>query len=90
MPCRHPCSTRRPPSWTNASVTIGSYNLDEGLRKNLEANVAVVDERFAAHVTRWFEHDLERARLVDQLGWQKRSLFLRGAERLALALYGLQ
>ena len=24
-------------------VTIGSYNLDEGLRKNLEANIAVVD-----------------------------------------------
>jgi cardiolipin synthase A/B len=71
-------------------VTIGSYNLDERLRKNIEANVAVVDEHFAAHATRSFEYDLAQASAVDRATWQKRSLFRRGAERLALAIRGLQ
>ena len=66
-------------------VTIGSYNLDERLRKNIEANVVVEDERFARHVTRWFEHDLGRAREIDEETWGRRSLLRRGAEKLALA-----
>jgi cardiolipin synthase len=69
-------------------VTIGSYNLDERLRKNLEANVAVVDARFAEHVTGWFEHDLARAAQIDRIAWEKRSLLRQGAERLALAFRG--
>jgi cardiolipin synthase len=71
-------------------VTIGSYNLDEGLRKNLEANVAVVDAAFAQHVTRGFERDLGRATPIDRVRWEKRSFVRRGAEWLALALRGLQ
>jgi cardiolipin synthase len=70
-------------------VTIGSYNLDERLRKNLEANVAVVDERFAAHVTAWFESDLARAKPIDQIAWRERSVFRRAAERIVLALRGI-
>jgi cardiolipin synthase len=70
-------------------VTIGSYNLDERLRKNLEANIAVVDERFAAHVTQWFEYDLARAKPIDRVAWRKRSLFRRAAERVVLALRGI-
>jgi cardiolipin synthase len=70
-------------------VTIGSYNLDEGLRKNLEANVAVLDEPFAAYMTRCFEQDLERATRVDVTAWRERSFLRRGAEWLALALRGL-
>jgi cardiolipin synthase len=68
-------------------VTIGSYNLDErSWRKNLEANLAVIDEAFARHVTASFERDLARARRIEQGAWQRRSLARRGAEWLALAL----
>jgi cardiolipin synthase len=66
-------------------VTIGSYNLDEGLRKNLEANVAVVDDAFAAHVTGWFEKDLAQATPIDRSTLDRRSLVRRGAEWLALS-----
>jgi cardiolipin synthase len=69
-------------------VTVGSYNLDEGLRKNLEANVAVVDTAFAAYVTRCFEADLADARLVEPSALDQRSLVRRGAEWLALTLRG--
>ncbi len=70
-------------------VTIGSYNLDERLRKNLEANIAVVDESFARHVTDWFERDLARAKRIDHVAWRERSLLRRGAERLLLAFRGV-
>jgi len=70
-------------------VTIGSYNLDEGLRKNLEANVAVVDDAFAAYVTTWFERDLAEATRIDLGSLDQRSLARRGAEWLALTVRGL-
>jgi cardiolipin synthase len=70
-------------------VTIGSYNLDEGLRKNLEANVAIVDEAFAAHVAMWFERDLAQATRIDASVVEKRSFVRRGAEWLALTARGL-
>jgi cardiolipin synthase len=67
-------------------VTIGSYNLDErSWRKNIEANLAVVDGPFGAHVTASFEGDLARATRVDRRQWERRSLVRRGAEWLALA-----
>jgi cardiolipin synthase len=69
-------------------VTVGSYNLDEGLRKNLEANVAVVDLAFAAHVTRCFEADVARARRIESSALEGRSFVRRGAEWLALTLRG--
>ncbi len=67
-------------------VLIGSYNLDERLRKNIEADVAVVDEPFGRYVTAWFEHDLARARVIDEDTWRRRSLLRRAAERVALAI----
>jgi cardiolipin synthase len=67
-------------------VTVGSYNLDErSFRKNLEANLAVVDEAFAVYVSESFEHDFARAARVDVDAWEKRSLAQRGAEWLAIA-----
>ncbi len=70
-------------------VTIGSYNLDErSWRKNLEANVGVVDAPFARHVTSWFEHDLARAERLELGTWRTRSLARRGVEWLALAMRG--
>jgi cardiolipin synthase A/B len=70
-------------------VTVGSYNLDEGLRKNLEANIAVVDPAFAANATRWFEEDIALATRVDRVAWGKRSVVRRSAEWLALTARGL-
>ena len=70
-------------------VTVGSYNLDEGLRKNLEANIAIVDERFAAHVERSFENDVAQATRIDRVAWDKRSLVRRGAEWIALTVRGM-
>jgi cardiolipin synthase len=68
-------------------VTIGSYNLDERrLRRNLEANLAVLDEAFARHVTASFERDLARAKRIEASTWERRPLVRRGAEWLALAL----
>jgi cardiolipin synthase len=67
-------------------VTIGSYNLDErSFRKNLEANLAVVDEAFAKHVAESFERDLVRSNRIELDAWEKRSLAQRGAEWLAIA-----
>ena len=70
-------------------VTVGSYNLDEGLRKNLEANLAVVDRAFAAHVTASFDEDVAQAKRIDRVAWGKRSVVRRGAEWLALTVRGL-
>jgi cardiolipin synthase len=68
-------------------VTIGSYNLDErSWRKNLEANVGVVDAPFAHHVTSFFEADIARAARIDIRKWRSRSIARRGVEWLAFAL----
>lgn len=70
-------------------VTVGSYNLDEGLRKNLEANLAVVDRAFAAHVTASFDRDVAQAKRIDGVAWGKRLAVRRGAEWLAVTVRGL-
>ncbi len=68
-------------------TTIGSFNLDQrSWRKNLEVNLAVEDARFAQHVRRWFELDLERASPVDLEAWRRRSLSRRGLEWASYAL----
>jgi len=68
-------------------TTIGSFNLDQrSWRKNLEVNLAVEDARFAQHVRRWFELDLERATPVDLEAWRQRSLSRRGLEWASYAL----
>ena len=67
-------------------VTIGSYNLDErSFRKNLEANLAVVDEAFGKHVSETFERDLAGAHRIDAGAWEERSVARRGVEWLAIA-----
>ncbi len=66
--------------------TIGSYNLDErSWRKNLELNIAVEDEAFTAHVTQWFERDLERSVRLKLGRWRNRSVARRGIEWVAFA-----
>jgi cardiolipin synthase len=71
-------------------VTIGSYNLDErSWRKNLEANVGVIDEAFARHVTESFDRDVARSTRIDLETWRSRSLARRGVEWVALALRDL-
>lgn len=68
-------------------TTIGSYNLDErSWRKNLEVNLAIEDASFAAHVRRWFDHDVDQALKIDLATWRQRSTVRRGAEWVALAL----
>jgi cardiolipin synthase len=68
-------------------ATIGSYNLDERSQtKNLEVNIAVNDEAFAAYVRKWFERDLETAKHLDLYEWRARPLVRRGIEYMAYAL----
>jgi len=68
-------------------ATIGSYNLDQrSWRKNLEANLAVKDARFARHVRAWFDHDVARAVRIDLSSWRRRGAVRRGAEWASFAL----
>jgi cardiolipin synthase A/B len=68
-------------------ATIGSYNLDERSRsKNLEVNVAVVDDAFATYVRKWFDRDVAHATRIDLYDWRARALPRRGVEYLAYAL----
>ncbi len=69
-------------------ATIGSYNLDErSWRKNLEVNLAVDDEAFAAHVRDSFERDCREGQRVDLATWRLRPRTRRAFEWLA---YGLR
>lgn len=64
-----------------AFTTIGSYNLDQrSWHKNLEVNLAVLDEAFAKHVQDWFEHDLSSASRVHLGAWQSRGMTRRSLE----------
>ena len=65
--------------WT----TIGSYNLDyRSLRYNLEVNVAVDDEGFAAEVEASMERDQQASPEIDRATWAMRPLSGRLFERL--------
>lgn len=65
--------------------TIGTFNLDHlSLRVNLEVNVAVMDEGFAATMEASFERDLLECREVDLRGFHYRPL---GARLLELIAY---
>ncbi|WP_050436380.1 phospholipase D-like domain-containing protein [Chondromyces crocatus] len=60
--------------------TVGSSNLDaQSLRKNLEVNAIVEDERFAAAVERMFLEDLGSCEEITEKQWRKRSLLERAA-----------
>ena len=68
-------------------VSVGSTNFDvRSFRLNDEANLNVLDERFAAGQTAVFEADLARSRTVTLEAWLKRPLTERVAERLAVLL----
>ncbi len=68
-------------------ATVGSYNLDErSWRKNLEANVAVEDAAFAAHVRASFEEDVSHATRIDLATWQGRGTLRRGLEAMSFAM----
>ncbi len=65
--------------------TIGTFNMDaRSLRSNLEVNVAVSDEGFAAFMEQSFERDLEDSREVDAHEFLFRPL---GDRLLELILY---
>ncbi|HEY4014424.1 MAG TPA: phospholipase D-like domain-containing protein [Polyangiaceae bacterium] len=66
-------------------TTVGSFNLDERSRKNLEVNLAVEDVAFARHVRAGFERDLAAATPIDLEAWRTRSIARRGLEWAALA-----
>ena len=67
-------------------ASIGSYNLDERSRANLEVNVAVEDEAFATYVRSWFDRDVEGCKKLDLYEWRARPLARRGVEYIAFAL----
>jgi cardiolipin synthase len=66
---------------------VGSYNLDErSFRKNLECNLAVEDERFAAHARARFERDCAASRRVDLATWSQRPWSLKALQAASYAL----
>ncbi len=57
--------------------TVGSSNLDRrSFRKNLEMNVAVLDQDFGEELESVFMKDLERCREITLPEFQRRSLYL--------------
>jgi cardiolipin synthase len=66
---------------------VGSYNLDErSFRKNLECNVAVEDEPFAAYARARFEKDCAASRRVDLATWSQRPWSLKAMQAASYAL----
>ena len=65
-------------------ATVGSSNLDsQSLRRNLEANAIVEDERFAAALEAMFEEDLASSLEVTRADWQRRGPLERAGSWLA-------
>lgn len=65
-------------------ATVGSSNLDsQSLRKNLEANAIVEDERFASALEAMFEEDLARSVEITADSWQHRGRLERAGSWLA-------
>ena len=72
--------------WTS----VGSTNFDNrSFRLNDEANLNVLDARFAEAQARMFEEDKRRARRITLEEWRRRPLQERALERMA-ALFRLQ
>src|SRR5437764_9117667 len=71
----------------NRWVSIGSSNLDNrSFRLNDEANLNVLDERFAADQVRVFELDKQKARQVTYEAWAHRPFGERVMEHLSWLL----
>jgi cardiolipin synthase A/B len=68
-------------------VSVGSTNFDNrSFRLNDEANLNIYDREFAAEVTRVFESDLKRARLVTYQTWLQRPWHEKMVENAAAVL----
>jgi cardiolipin synthase A/B len=54
-------------------VSVGSTNFDNrSFRLNDEANLNLLDEKFAAEQVKVFEHDLSRSKVVTLQAWRER------------------
>jgi cardiolipin synthase A/B len=68
-------------------VSVGSTNFDNrSFRLNDEANLNIYDRRFAAEVTKVFEADLKRARLITYQTWLQRPWHEKMIENAAAVL----
>ncbi len=71
-------------------VSIGSSNLDaRSFRLNDEANLNVLDAKFAAEQIRLFDEDLKRSKQVTYEQWRHRPLHVRIGELFA-SMFGSQ
>ena len=54
-------------------ISVGSTNFDNrSFRLNDEANLNLLDEKFAAEQVKVFEHDLSRSKVVTLAAWRDR------------------
>jgi len=68
-------------------VSVGSTNFDNrSFRINDEANLNLLDEKFAAEQVKVFEHDLSRSKVVTLAAWRDRPWKERGMEWLGQLL----
>jgi cardiolipin synthase len=68
-------------------VSVGSTNFDNrSFRLNAEASLNLYDQKFAQHMTRVFEADLERSREITFEEWKRRPLIDRIREALVVPL----
>ena len=65
-------------------VSVGSTNFDSrSFRLNDEANLNILDRRFARQQVRVFDKDLERAKRITLVAWNRRPLHEKMIERVA-------
>ena len=68
-------------------ISVGSTNFDNrSFRLNDEANLNLLDEKFAAEQARVFEHDLSRSKVVTLAAWRDRPKRERAMEWLGQVL----
>lgn len=66
----------------DAWCSVGSYNMDHfSLLRNLEVNLHILDEGFAAQVGRRFEADVRKSRPILLEEWRRRPLVEKTLER---------
>ena len=62
-------------------ISVGSTNFDNrSFRLNDEANLNLLDEKFAAEQVKVFEHDLSRSKVVTLAAWRDRPMKERAME----------
>ena len=71
-------------------VSVGSTNFDNrSFRLNNEANLNILNERFARRQVEIFNDDLKRARLMTLSAWKQRPLLEKVVDQFA-SLFGAQ